>query len=225
MTWNMKETLEKHTSKLEEHAPDPIVKSGYHHGDLRAGLIEATRRLVEERGQHGFSVSDACRLAGVSTAAPYKHFKDKNEMIVATVLEGMTRHRSNMLESIKEIPEGSPMRLKALGREYINFALKEPGIFRLKFGGFTDKLEDDRLQSYGEDTFGFVLQEVAKCIGETEINQDVRDRGFMLWSFVHGLSFLLYDKRLSDMGGGFDLDNMLSETAKMVLSTEKKRNL
>ncbi|MEM8776394.1 MAG: TetR/AcrR family transcriptional regulator [Pseudomonadota bacterium] len=219
----MKKTAADGIIKAKSTEPDPISKSAYHHGDLRAGLIEATRRLVEERGQHGFSVSDACRLAGVSTAAPYKHFKDKDEMIVATVLEGMARHRANMLDSIKDIPEGSPMRLKALGKEYINFALNEPGIFRLKFGGFTDKLEDDRLQSYGEQTFGFVLQEVAKCIGETEINQDVRDRGFMLWSFVHGLSFLLYDKRLSDMGGDFDLEIVLADIAKLVLARKYER--
>ena len=53
-----------------------LKKENYHHGDLRSGLIEATRQLVEEKGPDGFSVSDACRLAGVSTAAPYKHFKD-----------------------------------------------------------------------------------------------------------------------------------------------------
>ena len=83
-----------------------LKKSRYHHGDLRAGLIEATRRLVEEKGPDGFSVSDACRLAGVSTAAPYKHFKDKNEMLVAMVMEGMVRHRDNMLAALEGIHEG-----------------------------------------------------------------------------------------------------------------------
>jgi len=61
----------------EKTNPTGLKKSGYHHGDLRAGLINATRQLVEEKGPEGFSVTDACGLAGVSTAAPYKHFKDK----------------------------------------------------------------------------------------------------------------------------------------------------
>lgn len=202
----------------ERPAHKPLEKAGYHHGDLRAGLIEATRRLVEEKGQEGFSVSDACKLAGVSTAAPYKHFKDKNEMLVAMVLEGMARHRANMLASIEDIPEGSPMRLKALGKEYVTFALTEPGVFRLKFGGYTDRLEDERLQAYGEETFGFVLREVAKCIGESGVTDEVRKRGFMLWSFVHGLSFLLYDKKLSDLGGEVSLDDILADIAERVLS-------
>lgn len=195
-----------------------LAKSGYHHGDLRAGLIEATRRLVEEKGPDGFSVSDACRLAGVSTAAPYKHFKDKNEMLVAMVLEGMQRHRDNMLAALEGIPEGSPDRVTAIGREYVTFALRENGVFRLKFGGFTDRLEDARLQAAGEETFGLVLREVAACLGETEITPEVRRRGFMLWSFVHGLSFLLVDKKLSDMGGGIDLDSLLSDIAERVLT-------
>ncbi|MEO1140466.1 MAG: TetR/AcrR family transcriptional regulator, partial [Pseudomonadota bacterium] len=172
----MKKPVTITAPKTDNAQAEPLRKASYHHGDLRAGLIEATRRLVEEKGPDGFSVSDACRLAGVSTAAPYKHFKDKNEMLVAMVLEGMARHRYNMLASITDIPEGSPMRLKALGKEYITFALQEPGVFRLKFGGFTDRLDDERLQTYGEKTFEVVLEEVAKCIGETEITQNVRNR-------------------------------------------------
>lgn len=194
-----------------------LKKSSYHHGDLRAGLIEATRRLVEEKGPDGFSVTDACRLAGVSTAAPYKHFKDKNEMLVAMVLEGMMRHRAKMQAALEGIPEGSPDRVTALGREYVRFAIEENGVFRLKFGGFTDRLEDPRLQSAGEETFGVLLKEVAACLGETEVTEEVRRRGFMLWSFVHGLSFLLVDKILSDMGGDVNLNALLSDIAERVL--------
>lgn len=196
----------------------PLTKSGYHHGDLRAGLIEATRRLVEDKGPDGFSVSDACRLAGVSTAAPYKHFKDKTEMLVAMVLEGTERHRNNMLAALEGIPEGTPARVTALGREYVRFALRENGVFRLKFGGFTDRLDDERLQAAGEETFGIVLREVAACLGQTEITPEVRRRGFMLWSFVHGLSFLLADKKLSAMGDGSELEILLADMSKRVLA-------
>ena len=148
----MKTGNKVHNPKAASPEEPKLRKSGYHHGDLRAGLIEATRRLVEEKGPDGFSVSDACRLAGVSTAAPYKHFKDKNEMLVAMVLEGMVRHRDNMLTALEDIPVGSADRVTALGREYIRFALDENGIFRLKFGGYTDRLEDPRLQEAGEQT-------------------------------------------------------------------------
>ena len=196
----------------------PLRKAGYHHGDLRAGLIEATRRLVEENGPDGFSVSDACALAGVSTAAPYKHFRNKNEMLVAMVLEGMERHRNNMVAALDGIPPGSPLRVKALGKEYVTFALTEPGVFRLKFGGFTDGLADDRLKAAVELTFEIVLGEVASCLGESDITPEVRRRGFMLWSFVHGLSFILADADMTRMGGEVDLDGLLEDIAKRVLA-------
>ncbi len=203
---------------VEATGKESLQKARYHHGDLRAGLIEATRRLVEEKGPDGFSVSDACRLAGVSTAAPYKHFKNKDEMLIAMVLEGMVRHRENMFAALEGIPPGSPQRVQALGKEYVTFALREPGVFRLKFGGFTDALNDERLKAAGEQTFGIVLQEVALCLGEDDITQEVRKRGFMLWSFVHGLSFILYDKDMTEMGGGVDLDGLLADIAERVLS-------
>jgi len=195
-----------------------LKKSGYHHGDLRAGLIEATRQLVEEKGPDGFSVTDACRLAGVSTAAPYKHFKDKSEMIVAMLMEGMERHRDNMYSALEDIPEGTPARITALGREYVDFALREPGVFQLKFGGFTDRMDDETLQQSGEGTFAIVLREVASCLGESEITPDVRRRGFMLWSFVHGLSFLLADPKLTTMGGEFELNDLLEDISVRILA-------
>ena len=195
-----------------------LKKSGYHHGDLRAGLIEATRHLVEEHGPDGFSVSDACRLAGVSTAAPYKHFKDKTEMIKAMVMEGMMRHKTHMMAALEPHPPGTPERVMALGREYVRFALEEPQVFRLKFGGFTDRITDEELQAMGEGTFGIVLREVAACLGEDEVTQDVRSRAFILWNFVHGLSFIMGDDDLSKMRGDVDVDTLLARVALAVLA-------
>lgn len=210
--------MESSQDTTPDTGPARLKKAGYHHGDLRSGLIEATRQLVEEKGPDGFSVSDACRLAGVSTAAPYKHFKDKSEMIAAMVIQGMARHQQNMIHALEGVPPGTAARVTALGREYVDFALKEPGVFRLKFGGFTDRVDDPSLQAAGEATFDMLLDEVAACLGETEITPEVRRRGFMLWSFVHGLSFLLADPKLCALGGEIGLDRMLEEISARMLA-------
>ncbi|WP_174836828.1 TetR/AcrR family transcriptional regulator [Ruegeria sp. HKCCA6837] len=210
-------STEKNHSTTIQATGHSVSKKAYHHGDLRAALIEATRQLVEEKGPDSFSVSEACRRAGVSTAAPYKHFKDKTEMLVATVLEGMDRHRDKMLAALEGVPEGSPDRITAIGMEYIAFALNEPGIFRLKFGGFTDRIADPRLEEGGQQSFAILLAEVAKCLGEPGITDEVRRRGFLLWSFVHGLSFILHDKGLADKGGEFDLRTLLEDVSERML--------
>ncbi|MBO9446910.1 TetR/AcrR family transcriptional regulator [Ruegeria sp. R14_0] len=206
------------TKKIEENTGQtPAGKKAYHHGDLRAALIEATRQLVEEKGPDSFSVSEACRRAGVSTAAPYKHFKDKTEMLSAAVLEGMVRLRGNMQAALEGIPEGSPERVTAIGMEYVAFALNEPGIFRLKFGGFTDRIADPRLEEGGQQSFGILLSEVAKCMGESEVTEDVRKRSFLMWSFVHGLSFILRDHGLADKGKEFELHSLLEDVSERML--------
>ncbi|WP_372573638.1 TetR/AcrR family transcriptional regulator [Ruegeria jejuensis] len=212
------------TSTKKIHSPgsntdrQSVGKRAYHHGDLRSALIEATRQLVEEKGPDSFSVSEACRRAGVSTAAPYKHFKDKTEMLVAAVLEGMGRHQNKVRAALEGIPEGSPERITAIGIEYIAFALNEPGIFRLKFGGFTDRIADPRLEEGGQQSFGILLTEVAKCLGEPGSTEEVRRRGFLLWSFVHGLSFILHEKGLAEKGSEFDLHDLLEDVSERMLS-------
>ena len=199
---------------------DGTKRDSYHHGDLRAQLIEATRHLVETKGPDRFSVSEACRLAGVSTAAPYKHFRDKAEMLSAVARGGMERQYSQLVEELAPFAPGTVDRIVALGRVYTRFALAEPGVFRLMFGLAEQHGEDQELVKTGEGTFGLVQQEVALCRGSTEIEEIDRHRAFLLWSFVHGLSFLRIDGKLAAMDMTVDVEYVLRDVALRVLSEQ-----
>lgn len=192
-------------------------KQAYHHGDLRAQLIEATRALVEEKGPDHFSVSEACRRAGVSTAAPYKHFKDKTEMLREVAMAGMIRQSEMMVEKVAPHPEGSRARIVALGRVYIDFATAEPGVFRLMFAWADDSEEDGDLLALGDAKFEFVQMEVAKCRGSAVIEDEDRQKAFMLWSFVHGISFLSIDGKLAKDKVPVDLDVILDDIARRIV--------
>lgn len=192
-------------------------RDSYHHGDLRSQLIEATRVLVEEKGPDHFSVSEACRRAGVSTAAPYKHFKDKEEMLHDVALGGMQRQYRQMLDEIEKYPPGTLQRIVAMGRVYVRFAINEPGVFRLMFGLSEGHAENTDLIETGDNTFSVVQREVARCRGsDTVADSDVR-QAFLLWSFVHGLSFLYIDGKLAQKNLDFDLDDVLIEIAERVV--------
>lgn len=195
-----------------------LAKRGYHHGDLRAVLVEATRRLVEENGPDHVSIAAACRLAGVSTAAPYKHFRDKTEMLNAVALDGMERQRLQMLEALEGIPEGSPDRVAALGRVYVTFAVTEPGVFRLMFALSGEHQDDPELMAKGEEVFGLVQREVSACTGEPVDSDAVERRSFTLWSFVHGLSFLTIDGKVAKMCGEMPIEPLLDDVARRVLA-------
>jgi AcrR family transcriptional regulator len=198
-------------------AAKPGGRSAYHHGNLRAQLIEATRGLVEEKGPDHFSVSEACRAAGVSTAAPYRHFRDREEMIAAVAAEGMRRHYEEMVGALEGLPPGSLDRIRALGRVYVGFARREPGVFRLIFGSKHDP--DLLAMQEGSDVrpFETVLDEVAAILGRSGIDEEVTRRGLLLWTFVHGLSFLLIDEVPEHKGLAVDVEALLEDVARRVL--------
>lgn len=171
-------------------------RGSYHHGDLRAALIDAARQLIEEKGPDRITMSDASRAAGVSTAAPYRHFPDLGALLLVTAEEGMSRQRKDLENATVGQEPGSLEGISAIGLAYLAFAVREPGIFRLMFA-LTKKHKDrPSLVNAGKATFEVVLRQIAyrlKCRVDDPI---VLDRGLKLWAFVHGLAFLLIDEKI-----------------------------
>ncbi|MEL6170011.1 MAG: TetR/AcrR family transcriptional regulator [Pseudomonadota bacterium] len=184
----------------------------YHHGDLRTALVAATRQLVEEKGQDGFSVSDACRLAGVSTAAPYRHFSDRNAMLEAVALDAMAEMADQMDADMAGHEPGSPDAIAALGTGYVRFATANPGTFRLAFAAHDDS---EKLEEAGHRCYGRVLDQIRMHFGDSEITDRVRHQAFLLWTFVHGLSFLSID-------GKTDFANMQDQMPQVVRTATER---
>lgn len=168
-------------------------RRSYHHGDLRAKLIDTVRKLVEKKGPDGFSVTEASRLAGVSSAAPYKHFRDRHQIVQAVAAAGMARLGDRMRAGLAAAPASGHARIQAIGQGYIDFARAEPGVFRLMFGLTDHHSEDPELVEAGAATYGVLVTEVAQFLDLPEDDPDVRARAYMLWTFVHGHSFLQID--------------------------------
>ncbi len=180
------------------------AKAAYHHGDLRAQLIAAVRDLVETHGPDGFSVAEAARRAGVSSAAPYKHFKDRHEILRGVVGEAMDRLRTAMEAGAANHPQGSLEAIAAVGFAYVDFARSEPGVFRLVFGLTEGHENAPDLMAKGESCFGVVVQAVAARLNLTPGVPDVEKRAYILWSFVHGHSFLTIDMKHKVASGEID---------------------
>lgn len=177
-------------------------RSSYHHGDLRAQLIAAVRELVETHGPDGFSVAEAARRAGVSSAAPYKHFKDRPELLRAVASEGMDRLHGAMEAAASRHPAGSITAIAAIGQAYVDFARSGPGVFRLVFGLTEGHEEDPHLEEKGASCFAVVLRAVAAAIGQPADTPTVQSRAYALWTCVHGHSFLTIDRKT---GGKFEM--------------------
>lgn len=168
-------------------------KKNYHHGALKEQLLEAVRQLMESHGPDGFSVAQACRMAGVSTAAPYKHFRDREEIMHAVILAAMHRMRDAMQAAAAAHPAGDPERIVALGRAYIGFARAEPGVFTVMFGHAGSHAEDPALAEEGRATFAILIRLVAEHLGRPMDDAEVNARAYALWCAVHGHCFLVLD--------------------------------
>ena len=108
-------------------------KRGYHHGNLREALIKAALSLIGERGSEGVTLAEAARMAGVSAAAPYRHFKDREALMAAVAGEGYAKF-ADMLEQAWN--DGAPDAIAALervGSAYLAFAREEPALYAAMF--------------------------------------------------------------------------------------------
>ena len=139
----------------------------YHHGDLRAAVLAAAWKMIEQDGLAGLSVREAARRAGVSHNAPYRHFADRDALLEALVSDGF-EHLTKALESRTG---------RMLGEAYVAFALEHPQRFRLMFSGARVKAD---LEAQFAGSF-------------SHLGADAAAAGAAAWSLVHGLAQLLLD--------------------------------
>ena len=196
------------------------AKAAYHHGDLRAQLIAAATELVETYGPDGFSVAEAARQAGVSTAAPYKHFKDRDAILRGVVSEAMDRLRRAMETAASRFAPGSLEAVAAIGQAYVDFAKAEPGVFRLVFGLTEGHETAPDLLEKGQGCFAVVAGAVADRLGQPLASPDVQRRAYLLWSFVHGHSFLTIDRKNKAKGALGDDWDYLMDVSRAILGPE-----
>ena len=193
-------------------------KSSYHHGDLRSELIEATGRLLVTHEPSQVRVSDACRLAGVSTAAPYRHFKSREDLLEAVAINGMQRMGEQLRQALADQTRGSEAAIAALGKAYLQFARSEPNLFRMIFRRDDDADRAARLEAAGAQTYGILLSEVATRMGLQVDAPSVLEVALPLWAFVHGTANLMIDDHLKVAQAGDQIDQIVDRVSRQLLS-------
>jgi AcrR family transcriptional regulator len=196
-------------------------KARYHHGELREALIRATRQLVEERGAESFTLADACRVAGVTTAAPYRHFRGKQEILEEIASRGFDDMRKRAMAAVAEKGEGTLEAIVAMGRAYVAFAAEETAVFRLMFGQQPSLKHADRVHDTGEDCFTHVIDQVALYCKRNKVRGDPQEIALRLWTFVHGAASLLIDGDYEGVAPQIDVDRLIAAAAPGLLAPTK----
>ena len=176
----------------------------YHHGNLRAALVEAAAELARVEGPSGVVLREVARRTGVSHNAAYRHFADRDELLEAVAQLGMERLETAMRDGMAKIRSRDPAvaarrRLAEVGRAYVHFALDEPGLFEVAFAG--KELPDDGSEASGPYA---VLQGALDDLVDTGVLTRARRRGadIVCWAGVHGFAMLHLRGPLAEVPAG-----------------------
>jgi AcrR family transcriptional regulator len=167
-------------------------RAGYHHGNLRAALIGVARRLIVDRGPHGFSLVEAAALAGVSPAAPYRHFANREALLVEVARSGFERFADELEQAWKG---GEPDQLSAfrrMGEAYLTFAHYEKASYIAMFEAGLKGDEFDGLKEASQRAFAILINAAAALGGRLPDGRPIQPEmlGAHIWALSHGMATL-----------------------------------
>jgi len=168
----------------------------YHHGNLKQSLINAAVTLIGEVGPRGFTLREVARRAKVSHNAPYRHFRDKEDLLAAVGMQGFQRLTRAMKRAAKtgSTPEE---RLRLCGRGYVGFALRWPQHFQVMFDLPSDQDRHAEYAAAGKEAFATLLNIIIECQQSGALaERDSHSLSFIMWSMVHGIAKLAISRQL-----------------------------
>ena len=165
---------------------------GYHHGNLKEALIRAALDLIKEKGPAGFTFAEAARSAGVSPAAPYRHFRDRDELLADVARRGFEQFEAVLARAWDD---GRPDPLAAfdrMGRAYLDFARREPAFYSAMFEAGISLDATPELRQASDRSFA-VLRGASEIL-VAKIPPGERPPALMvalhIWSMTHGIASL-----------------------------------
>jgi len=176
----------------------------YHHGDLRESLIKMGLKLFNEGGEENFTIRKVAGLCNVSHTAPYRHFKNKEELINAISEYVFAKFQDSLNEIVELYKDDPTKRIVELGKKYVWFMVENPDY--LKFAFLTKNqpatvMEENKIKNVGNGTFNIF----EKCAFDFFKSINVKEEDYVqdiiaIWSMVHGLATMLAYKTISYEG-------------------------
>src|SRR5689334_9003982 len=167
-------------------------RRGYHHGNLREALVRAALDLIAEKGPAGFTFADAARWAGVSSAAPYRHFRDRQALLADVARRGFERFEQR-LDTAWSDGRPDPFRaFENVGRAYLAFAREEPAFYSAMFEAGVPLDDDPGLRDAADRAFAVLRRATDSFCAR--LPSDRRPPSLMmslhLWALAHGIASL-----------------------------------
>jgi AcrR family transcriptional regulator len=166
---------------------------GYHHGNLREALLQAALDLIGQKGAAGFTFADAARMAGVSPAAPYRHFRDRDELLSSIAQRGFEQFEAALSEAWDDGRPDTVTAFERVGRAYLAFAREEPAFYNAMFESGVPVDSNPALQAASERAFN-IIRAAAERLAALAPPGTPRPPAMMMalhiWSMAHGVASL-----------------------------------
>lgn len=192
-----------------------MTKRQYHHGGLKKDLLNKGLQLLNQEGYKSFSLRKVANMCGVSHSAPYKHFKNKDELISAIALEVINSFKDSLNAVIVKHSDDPKLQLKHMGKQYIQFLVEKPDYLKFLFLSdfdFSIEIENDTIIYNKNNPFG-IFKDTAINYLNSNSNYKVNVLDiFSMWSLVHGIAVLIANKNVKYKGDYLALvDKILDE--------------
>jgi AcrR family transcriptional regulator len=213
--------LSSQKPRVSDHMSHPIRKPrhSYHHGDLREALIEAAWREAEQGGPEAISIKALAKTLGVSQPAPYRHFADREALLVAVTAEAFRQFNAVLRQAVAASSRRS--KLSRLAQAALVFGLERSGIYRLMFASQTMACaaEDSELHVAAQETFALLLDALD---GPRDA---LRERhALQVWASLHGVVMLAQQGLLTGKSINVSreelVEDMVAQTLKSLQSAK-----
>jgi AcrR family transcriptional regulator len=180
-------------------------KRAYHHGDLRATLVDVAFAIAKREGVEAVTLRAVAAAAGVSEAAPYHHFRDKRMLLAAAAGAGFEDLDARLARAVEAAPDDPIARLTEAAGAYVAFALEEPGAYRLVVGAHVSELDLAQLPETaipGRRAKLRIRQLAHDVMPSLRVTAGIDAEAIfrMMWAQVHGTASLVVERELDARG-------------------------
>jgi AcrR family transcriptional regulator len=184
------------------------AERGYHHGNLKEALLQAALGLIAEKGAAGFTFADAARMAGVSPAAPYRHFRDRDELLSSIAQRGFEQFEALLTQAWGDGRPDTVTAFERVGKAYLAFAREEPAFYSAMFESGLPVDLNPTLLAASERAFA-VIRAAAERLAALAPPGTPRPPALMMalhiWSMAHGVAIWAWRRgspQAADVGRG-----------------------
>jgi len=168
-------------------------EGGYHHGNLKEALVQAALDLIAQKGPAGFTFAEAARSAGVSPAAPYRHFRDRDELLASVAQQGFEQFEARLTTAWDDGRPNTPVAFERVGKAYLAFAREHPAYYSAMFESGLPLESNPSLLVASERAFAIIRAAAERLVAMAPPGVP-RPPALMMalhiWSLSHGIASL-----------------------------------